>query len=295
MPTSTKFDQFKDYVRARGWRWKPGATIPYGEQIIVGDAASEVVANFWPKRGALNLQGRESALRAELQAWLDEHAKRGPTTTITGPHLGLDESGKGDWFGPVIVAAVYVDTSQTETALRKIGARDSKQIDSSLVSRLADQIERLIPAEHRRLQALEPGMLWEGADNMNVLLAEAYAQAARPVWRSAQASKIVCDQFSQRADRLDQAFAAAGLPKPLQQHHAESASIAVAAASVLASAAFARALETLGEMAGFGKPLPKGASDIQQLEAAARWIVARQGAQALKRYAKPFKPVMVFV
>ena len=40
MTTPTKFDELKDYTRSRGWTWKPGAAIPYGEQIIIGDAAS---------------------------------------------------------------------------------------------------------------------------------------------------------------------------------------------------------------------------------------------------------------
>jgi ribonuclease HIII len=288
----TKFEELKDYARSRGWTWKPGAAIPYGEQIIIGDAASEVVANFWPKRGALNLQGRDSALKAELRAWLD--AQTESTTAIPAPHIGLDESGKGDWFGPLVVAAMYVDGERIEAALRKIGVRDSKLIESAAIQHLADQIERLTPPEHRHLQIVEPEALWATPDNMNVLLAEIYAQTAQTVWQATRATAIVCDQFSQRADRLERAFAESGLPRPRQQHHAEAASMAVAAASVLASAAFARALEAMGQAAGFGRPLPKGASDVQQLEAAARWIVKRHGREALKRFAKPFKPVQAF-
>lgn len=293
MTTPTKFDELKDYARSRGWTWKPGAAIPYGEQIIIGDAASEVAANFWPKRATLNLQGRDSVLKAELQAWLD--AQTESTAAIPAPHLGLDESGKGDWFGPLVVAAAYVDGKQTEAALRKIGVRDSKLIEPAAIQHLADQTERLISPEHRHLQTIEPEALWATPDNLNVLLAEAYARAAQAVWQATRATTIVCDQFSQRADRLERAFAETGLPRPHQQHHAESASVAVAAASVLASAAFARALEAEGQAAGFGRPLPKGASDVQQLEAAARWIVKHHGPEALRRFAKPFKPVLAFV
>jgi ribonuclease HIII len=75
-------------------------------------------------------------------------------------------------------------------------------------------------------------------------------------------------------------------------HHAESASVAVAAASVLASAQFGVELLRLGAEAGLRGQLPAGASAIRALTAAAQHILAREGREGLGRYAKlNFKPV----
>ena len=173
--------------------------------------------------------------------------------------------------------------------------RDSKELDATTIQRLTAEIERVVPPEARHVWAIAPGEyneLYARHNNINLLLAEAYAQVARQVWDATQAPAIVCDQFAQNADRLERTFAAASLPRPVQQHHAESASVAVAAASILASAAFTEAMTALGHEAGLEGALPKGASDIEALEGAARQIIAQGGAGALGRYAKlNFKPV----
>lgn len=306
MTGKTRFDELKSYIRSKGWLWSPGKTIQYGEQIVVSAAGETAIVNYWPKRGTVQVQGQDSPLKAALQDWVDgERGKEASdvassTSTdpqISGLHIGLDESGKGDWFGPLVVAAVYVD-EKSAAVLRKIGVRDSKALESDAIQRVAGQIERIIPAERRHVWAVEPeeyNRLYSARQNINLLLADVYAQAARRVWQATQAQVIVCDQFSQRADRLSSTFAAQGLPDPVQQHHAESASIAVAAASILASAEFTKALEQLGQLAGLG-PLPKGASDIEMLRQTAQQIIQTQGADALGRYAKlNFKPVQALL
>lgn len=299
----TRLDELKAFIQAQGWNWGPGASISHGEQIVVSDGQGTVLVNFWPKRGKMQVQGGTSPLRADLEEWIGTTVSttEQPAATFTGPHIGMDESGKGDWFGPLVVAAVYVD-ERTASVLRRSGVQDSKTLAAVSIQRLAGQIERIVSPEYCALRIIEPekyNELYATHGNINLLLAEAYAEAAGKLWAAvAQTSNppIVCDQFSQRTDRLADAFAARGLPQPVQQHHAEQASIAVAAASILASAAFADALERLGQTAGYDGPLPRGASDVMALEAAARFIAARQGAAALRRYAKlNFKPLEKFL
>jgi len=304
-PATTRLDALKQFIRDQSWNWGPGADIPYGEQIVVSDSSAMALVNFWPKRGKMDVQGADSPLKTALQMWVNEEQSvtEGHSTPITGPHIGgphvgMDESGKGDWFGPLVVAAAYVN-EQTAAALRRVGVRDSKELDSASIQRIAAQIERVVPPNHRHVWAVEPdtyNRLYAEHHNINLLLADAYAQVAEKVWPLVQAQAIVCDQFSQRADRLESAFTARGLPCPVQQHHAESASIAVAAASILASAAFGEALAQLGRMAGLGAPLPRGASDVEVLDAAARRILETQGPEALGRYAKlNFKPIQALL
>jgi ribonuclease HIII len=206
----------------------------------------------------------------------------------------MDESGKGDWYGPLIVAAVYVDP-QTAEALRRGGVRDSKDLDGASLPQIAALVERLVPESARRVTVLAPEVYnrrYAGLGNINLLLAELYAETADPVRTATGCERIVCDQFAQRADRLERSFAAAGLPRPEQMHHAEAASVAVAAASVLASARFGAELVRLGSAAGLRGQLPAGASAIRALTAAARHILAHEGREGLGRYAKlNFKPV----
>lgn len=287
-------------IAACAWQVRPGKPIPYGEQLIVSDGAHEATLDFYPKRGRCVVGGSGSPLRQALSELVaahegpPAHEQRATASSVTVAELGMDESGKGDWFGPLVVAAVYVEP-ELVPALRKAGVRDSKLLEPGGLLRVAANIERLLPATAREVLALEPAAYnrrYAPLANINLLLAELYTETAAPLVARTGATTIICDQFAQRTERLDSAFARAGLPKPRQMHHAEAASIAVAAASVLATARFQAELARLGALAGLSGPLPPGASAISLLRRAARTILAREGAEGLGRYAKlNFKPV----
>lgn len=301
----SRLEALKEAIAARGWRWRPGKPIPYGSQLLVDDGANEATLDFYPKRGRTVVGGAASSLRQALTELAKELEGPGatprPTTPVpAGPplptvaELGMDESGKGDWFGPLVVAAVYVEPADAPALLRA-GVRDSKELLPGELARVAAAIAGVIPAPARQVLALDPAdynRRYAALANINLLLAELYAEAAAPVQAATGATMIVCDQFAQRAERLDTAFARAGLPRPRQLHHAEASSIAVAAASILAAARFQEELARLGAQAGLGGPLPRGASAIPELRRAARAIIAREGPDGLGRYAKlNFKPV----
>ncbi len=309
----------KGAISARGWRWRPGKPIPYGEQLLVSDGVSEASLDFYPKRGRGVIGGAGSSLRQALGELVERleresgegrepgrleregresgegrETRRREDAKVLVAELGMDESGKGDWFGPLVVAAVYVEP-EAVAALRKAGVRDSKLLLPEELAQVAARIEALLPAAAREVLVLEPAAYnrrYAALGNINLLLAELYVETAAPIVARTGATTIICDQFSQRADRLNSVFARAGLPRPQQMHHAEATSIAVAAASVLATTRFRAELVRLGALAGLGGPLPPGASAITLLRRAARAILAREGAEGLGRYAKlNFKPV----
>ena len=329
----------KGAISARGWRWRPGKPIPYGEQLLVSDGVSEASLDFYPKRGRCVIGGAGSALRQALGELVERleregrepgrlerepgrleregressegrepgrleregresgegrETRRHEDAKVLVAELGMDESGKGDWFGPLVVAAVYVEP-EAVAALRKAGVRDSKLLLPEELAQVAGRIEALLPAAAREVLVLEPAAYnrrYAALGNINLLLAELYVETAAPIVARTGATTIICDQFSQRADRLNSVFARAGLPRPQQMHHAEATSIAVAAASVLATTRFRAELVRLGALAGLAGPLPPGASAITLLRRAARAILAREGAEGLGRYAKlNFKPV----
>jgi ribonuclease HIII len=290
-------------IERSGWAWRLGKTIAYGTQLIVSDGVQEATLDFYPKRGRCVIGGSESPLRlglSQLAAAQDQgeagvpRATKAAAAQIAGTHIGMDESGKGDWYGPLIVAAVYVDPQMAE-ALRRGGVRDSKDLDGASLPQIAALVERVVPESFRRVIVLDLeayNRRYAALGNINLLLADLYAEAAAPVQVATGCTRIVCDQFAQRADRLERSFAAAGLPRPEQMHHAEAASVGVAAASVLASARFGAELVRLGAAAGLRGQLPAGSSAIRALTAAAQHIMARDGREGLGRYAKlNFKPV----
>jgi len=275
-------------------------------RVAVTDGGQRATITYYPKHGKIIVGGPTSALSALLQAWVtSDGTSAAPTLTIDRaptalslPHIGMDESGKGDWFGPLVIAAVFLD-APTAATLYAAGVRDSKNVSPVMMSRLAATIEAHVPPSQRHVWAIPPetyNALYARHKNINVLLADAYAQVVEPVVQSTASHTIVCDQFSARAGRLEGAFAARSLPRPLQQPRAESASTAVAAASVLATAAFRASLDDLGHAVGLTRALPKGASDIVALEVTARQIIQQHGRDALGHYAKlHFKPLQALL
>lgn len=289
-----RLEELKRAIIRHGWHWRPGKTVPYGEQLIVGDGVAEAVLTFYPKRGRSVIGGPNGSLRSALEQ-LVAAPPSAPAAPVAGEaEIGMDESGKGDWFGPLVVAAVYLPPT-TASTLAQAGIRDSKTVAVSDLSALAQQIMTVVPAAERSVVVLDPleyNRRYAAVGNINLLLAELYAEVARPLQAASGSERIVCDQFAQSTERLTTAFRRAGLPQPIQRHHAEATSVAVAAASILASAAFGAALAQLGRQAGLRGPLPRGASAIADLQRAARTIIAREGAAGLGAYAKlNFKPV----
>lgn len=313
---TNRLEQLKSYIQSQGWRWQAGKSIPHGEQIVIHSGAQRATVNFYPRRSKMVVGGAESPLKAALLAWSSGGEQAGlpaaksPASSAPAapaapdapdlhqPHIGMDESGKGDWFGPLVVAAVHAD-EQALDALRQVGVQDSKALSGAAISRIAGEIKRLVPPDRRHVLVLLPAdynRLYARHQNLNLLLADVYAQAAETVWQATREPVIVCDQFARRKDHLERTFAARGLPLPWQQHRAEAASLAAAAASILATAAFVAALEELGAAAGIGGALPKGASDVALLERAARHIIRRHGPAALGGYAKlHFKPIQALL
>ncbi|WP_129633092.1 ribonuclease HIII [Candidatus Oscillochloris fontis] len=287
-----------------GWTFRQGKPIPYGTQLVITSGRDEATLDFYPQRGRCVVGGADSPLRQRLKELTASTSSPTPSTKptasprISGAHVGMDESGKGDWYGPLVVAAVFVD-AQTEAALLQAGVRDSKLVDSTTLPQLAQTIERLVPPTARYVTVLAPSdynRRYAESNNINILLAELYAETATHVCQSTGCTRVVCDQFAQRTERLDRTFTQAGLLRPTQMHHAEAQSIAVAAASVLASARFGAELQRLGAVAGLRGGLPAGASAIRALSAAARHILAHEGREGLGRYAKlNFKPVQAFI
>ncbi len=195
--------------------------------------------------------------------------------------IGSDESGKGDFFGPLVVAAFFMPEGQDEV-LRELGVKDSKRTSDARCREIAETLKRGYP--YHSVVSIGPekyNELWAKLRNLNRLLAWGHARAIENILERVPAGKAVTDQFG------DERFVRNALLKKgreielVQMPRAEE-DPAVAAASILARAEFLTRLHFLSKDVGF--ELPKGASDL--VEAAAVKLVKARGPEVLAKVAK---------
>ena len=194
--------------------------------------------------------------------------------------IGIDESGKGDYFGPLVIAAIFVDPA-TESDLRLMQVRDSKKISDGRILELAPDI-RLV-CRHS-LVAIGPqryNELYAKIKNLNHLLAWGHARALENLLQQVDCTLAISDQFGNERLILN-ALQEKGKRIQLIQRTRAEADLAVAAASIVARAEFLLRLQRLSHE--IGTTLPKGASPAVEL--AARMIVKKHGQDRLGSVAK---------
>jgi ribonuclease HIII len=209
------------------------------------------------------------------------------TRPFDPPWVGSDEAGKGDYFGPLVAAAVWVD-DRILGLLEAIGARDSKALTDASIPGLAAAIREIggdgvavvtiAPARYNVIQAEMAGQ----GRNLNDLVAWAHAAAITQVRTARPASRAIVDRFADPR-HLDAALRRRG-GEPLHILHAPraEANLAVAAASILARAGFLAWFGGAGRR--WGMDLPLGASDA--VIVAGKRFVAKHGVGPLSEVAK---------
>ena len=202
-----------------------------------------------------------------------------PAPKLAGAVVGSDESGKGDYFGPLVVAAVVARPGQEEE-LRLAGVRDSKEMSDGSILRAAVAVRRF-PHAIRILMPVEYNARHDAEKNVALFLATLHAEAIAGALRKAPAARVVIDQFT-FASRLEEALHRQGVRLPVEIRPRAEDNPAVAAASVLARAEFLLGLKELGNE--HGVELPKGAGP--PVEAVARRIFSEGGRGALAAVSK---------
>ena len=200
-------------------------------------------------------------------------------TTAIG-WIGIDESGKGDYFGPLVIAAVHV-TPRLEEDLLALNVRDSKKIADSVIRTLEVDIKTLCRHSVIAIGPERYNELYKQIRNLNRLLAWGHAKALETLLEQVPCERAIADQFGDERLILN-ALQEKGRKITLEQRHKGEEDIAVAAASIVARAEFVRRLERLA--AQWGVPLPKGAS--QAVELAAKAVVKKHGQDGLAKVAK---------
>ena len=201
-----------------------------------------------------------------------------PHTSIE--RIGIDESGKGDYFGPLVIAAVFVDaTTQSELTLMQV--RDSKKISDGRILDMAPAIRTICPHSIITIGPQRYNELYAKIRNLNRLLAWGHAKALETLLEKVSCGRAIADQFGDEQLILN-ALQEKGRTITLEQRHKAESDLAVAAASIVARAEFLVRLQRLSDETG--TTLPKGASPAVEL--AGRMIVKRHGEERLESVAK---------
>ncbi len=172
--------------------------------------------------------------------------------------IGVDEAGKGDFFGPLCIASVYAE-GDTISELVRLKVGDSKTIPDNTIHILAAKIKTLCPHHVIRLYPLKYNELYGKFHNLNSLLAWCHATAIEQLATRHDCKKAIIDQFGHESLARN-AVLKKGIDIELIQRHKAEEDVVVAAASILARAAFLEGLQVLSQEVE--KELPKGAAPV---------------------------------
>ena len=265
--------------------------MPYARFAFESDKANIV---FY-ESGKLVVQGKgtQEFIEFLLEPEILKQAKLGYETVLNPdlllPRIGVDESGKGDFFGPLCIAGVYVNESII-TSWQDAGVRDSKNISSD--KKIADLAEKIRKTPgcvtdsvtvgneaynrlYAKMKSVNTMLAWGHARVIENLMGKRHQMNPAPV-------KAISDQFAASKSVIEKALMAQGKEIQLVQRHRAEEDIAVAAASILARDGFVKGLAKLEK--DFAVELPKGASTA--VDAVAKKFVEERGAGELAKISK---------
>ena len=268
----------KSCLEARNYKFRE---VPYAR--FAGEKEKTNVVFY--ESGKLVVQGKgtqefvEFVLEPEIlkEARLGYEAVLNPDLLL--PRIGVDESGKGDFFGPLCVAGVYVNEAVIN-AWKDAGIRDSKNISSDKkISELAELIREtpgcvttVVPIGNEaynrlytKMRSVNTLLAWGHARVIENLMGQKHRMNPPPV-------RAISDQFASSKDVVAKALMSLGREIELVQRHKAEEDVAVAAASILARDEFVTRLAALEKE--FGMELPKGASAA--VDAAAKEFVGKK-------------------
>ena len=201
------------------------------------------------------------------------------------PHIGVDEVGKGDYFGPLVVVACFVNEEFAEK-FTKLGVGDSKKFSDAKIMKMYEQMKHYEYYYPSIVMPEEYNELVEQMGNVGLLLARQHSKVIEMGLKDLNEKGIKCDsvvidQFSNKESRVKDELGDLGKAANFKQYHKGESDIAVACASILARGIFLEAMEKMGEEYYF--KFPKGASHVIEQ---AKDFVAKHGASELKKVAK---------
>ena len=212
---------------------------------------------------------------------------------LVAPHAGSDESGKGDYFGPLVVCCAYTDEALSEK-MQEMGVKACKQMSDKSVLTTGAKLRSLLGPTGYAVVKLGPAAynrLYSKIKNINRMLAWAHGTAIEELLEKRQSCpRVVVDQFAPTETTILRALKTRGKAIKVEQRHKAESDIAVAAASVIAREIFLRDIMKMGDEI-FGPPaegrdnVPAGSSD-PRVRALAEEMVRKEGPVWLMNHVK---------
>lgn len=270
--------------------WKP-RTVQYARFAFESDKCNIV----YYESGKLVVQGKgtQEFIEFVLEPEILKEVKLGYETVLNPdlllPRFGVDESGKGDFFGPLCIAGVYLNKNVIN-AWKDKGIRDSKNISSDKkIHELAELIcktpgcvvdtvtigNEAYNRLYARMKSVNAMLAWGHARVIENLMGKRYQMNPLPV-------RAISDQFAASKTVIEKALMSEGRQIELVQRHKAEEDIAVAAASILARDEFVKGIAKLEHQ--YQMKFPKGASAA--VDAAAKQFVETRGADELTKVSK---------
>lgn len=282
--TAAQAAKLRKLLEEDNWEFEPKPyTLYYGRKGKVNVAVYE-------KGPKVVVQGKgtEEFVTFRLEPEILGEAKIGYEEVLNpemfAPHFGIDESGKGDFFGPLVIAGAYVD-QRIARSLMDAGVQDSKRIGSDARIRSLAKVIKETPGMALSVVEITPlkyNELYEKIGNLNRLLAWGHARVIENLLdQRPDCPRALSDQFANPA-LIQRALLAKGRGIQLDQRTKAESDLAVAAASILARERFIGWLERAGQK--HGVTLHRGVS--AQVKSVARGLVASHGGGILREVAK---------
>ena len=282
--TAAQAAKLRKLLEEEDWEFEPKPyTLYYGKKGKVNVAVYE-------KGPKIVVQGKgtEEFVTFRLEPEILGEAKIGyeevHAPEMFAPHFGIDESGKGDFFGPLVIAGAYVD-ARIARDFKQAGIQDSKKIGSDARIRTLAKMIRETPGVALSVVEIPPlkyNELYEKIGNLNRLLAWGHARAIENLLdQRPDCPRALSDQFANPA-LIQRALMAKGQKIQLDQRTKAESDLAVAAASIIARERFIGWLERTGRK--HGVTLHRGVS--AQVKGVARELVASHGPGILREVAK---------
>lgn len=282
--TADQAKKLRALLEDRGWEF---AERPYTLYFAQKDKLTLAVYEKGPK---VVVQGRgtEEFVQFTLEPEILGEAKLGyeevHSPEMFAPHFGVDESGKGDFFGPLVIAGCYVNREIAHEFLAA-GIQDSKRIGSDQRIRDLSDMIRDTPGAAHTVVLIGPekyNQLYRKFKNLNELLAWGHARVIENLLEmQPDCPRALSDQFG-NPRLIKAALLKRGQGIQLDQRTKAESDLAVAAASILAREAFINWLQRTGKT--FRVTLARGASGA--VKAVASELVAKHGPEILEKVGK---------
>lgn len=251
-------------------------------KVLFQGSAAESEANKWSNETIASTKPKQSTSAPKNGGGIYSPPNNIASLSI----IGSDEVGTGDYFGPMTVAAAYVDKKNIPL-LKELGVKDSKNLTDQQISAIAKELIHVIPyslllLHNEKYNKMQKSGMSQG--KMKALLHNKVLFSALEKIKPTEPDGLLIDQFAQpgvyfnylkdktTVIRKNVFFSTKG----------EQVHIAVAAASIIARYAFVREFEKLSEAVGF--TLPKGAGN--KVDVIAAKLIKKYGVDYLNKYAK---------